>query len=229
MLESTSRTEQSAASADEQQTKDSVFSRWKKGPPGSCDVCGRTETTVWRKLKFGEDNLKVCNREGPLAISTGGLLTAACGLYHAKFHVIRPPELWGDGKNIKKRRAALRARKSEGEDGSTPKKKRQKMLGGPEDSSTPVEGDDGDEVVETDSHGEEAQDVQTLNAQVETIDPELMSEEAHGDLESAAQAKEVAALNEAILRDAERGMDGLEEVSAFDEGQLGGMLAMGNA
>jgi hypothetical protein len=63
MLDGTTRAEQSGASAEEQQAKESVFSRWKKGPPGSCDVCGRTETTVWRKLKFGEDNLKVCNRE----------------------------------------------------------------------------------------------------------------------------------------------------------------------
>lgn len=153
----------------------------------------------------------------------------ACGLYHAKFHVIRPPELWGDGKNIKKRRAALRARKSEGEDGSTPKKKRQKMSGGPEGDAIPGEGDLDDDAVEGEAQDGAEQEVQTLNAQVESIDPELMAEETHGDLDSAAQAKEVAALNEAILRDAERGMDGLDGVGAFDEGQLGGMLAMGNA
>lgn len=29
----------------------------------------------------------------------------ACGLYHSKFGVIRPPELWGDGKSLKKRRS----------------------------------------------------------------------------------------------------------------------------
>jgi hypothetical protein len=160
-------------------------------------------------------------------------LTTACGLYHAKFHVIRPPELWGDGKNIKKRRAALRARKSEGEDGATPKKKRQKMSGGPDGDATPVEDDNGDEVVEgeVDAQEGEGQSVQTLNAQVESIDPVLMTEESHGDLESAAQAKEVAALNEAILggaRDAEQGMEGLEGVGTYDEGQLGGMLAIGS-
>lgn len=33
---------------------------------------------------------------------------SACGLYHAKFGVIRPPELWGDGKSVKKRKASAR-------------------------------------------------------------------------------------------------------------------------
>ena len=41
----------------------SVLSRLKKGPPGSCDVCGRTETTVWRKLVLGGEDHKVCNRK----------------------------------------------------------------------------------------------------------------------------------------------------------------------
>ncbi|ADV24026.1 hypothetical protein CNI04020 [Cryptococcus gattii WM276] len=69
----------------------SVLSRLKQGPPGSCDICMRTETTVWRKLVLGGIDHKVCN---------------ACGLYHSKFGVIRPPELWGDGKSLKKRRSA---------------------------------------------------------------------------------------------------------------------------
>jgi hypothetical protein len=30
-------------------------------------------------------------------------------LYHAKFGIIRPPELWGDGKSVKKRKASARA------------------------------------------------------------------------------------------------------------------------
>lgn len=39
----------------------SVLSRLKKGLPGSCDICGRTETTVWRKLTLGGEDHKVCN------------------------------------------------------------------------------------------------------------------------------------------------------------------------
>lgn len=38
-----------------------VLSRWKKGAPGSCDICGRTETSVWRKLTISNEDLKVCN------------------------------------------------------------------------------------------------------------------------------------------------------------------------
>jgi hypothetical protein len=43
--------------------KTSVLSRLKKGPTGSCDICGRTETTVWRKLTLGGEHHKVCNGE----------------------------------------------------------------------------------------------------------------------------------------------------------------------
>nr|ODN91566.1 hypothetical protein L204_05551 [Cryptococcus depauperatus CBS 7855] len=78
----------------------SVLSRLKQGPPGSCDICMRTETTVWRKLTLGGIDHKVCN---------------ACGLYHAKFGVIRPPELWGDGKSLKKRRPGASTRQEPGE------------------------------------------------------------------------------------------------------------------
>lgn len=39
----------------------SVLSRLKQGPPGSCDICMRTETTVWRKLVLGGIDHKVCN------------------------------------------------------------------------------------------------------------------------------------------------------------------------
>lgn len=42
-----------------------VLSRLKRGPPGSCDICGRTETTVWRKLNLAGEEHKVCNRESP--------------------------------------------------------------------------------------------------------------------------------------------------------------------
>ncbi len=55
----------------------------------------------------------------------------ACGLYHTKFGVIRPPELWGDGKSVKKRRPGQRASaaglQAEGEEGE--KRKRRKRSG----------------------------------------------------------------------------------------------------
>ncbi|GMK56552.1 hypothetical protein CspeluHIS016_0303920 [Cutaneotrichosporon spelunceum] len=70
-----------------------VMSRFKRGPPGSCDICSRTQTSVWRKLTYEGEELRVCN---------------ACGLYHSKFHIPRPPELWGDGRTIKKRKAGPR-------------------------------------------------------------------------------------------------------------------------
>ncbi|KAL1412741.1 hypothetical protein Q8F55_000488 [Vanrija albida] len=75
-------------------TPPNILSRLKRGPPGSCDICGRTQTSVWRKLTLAGEDHKVCN---------------ACGLYHAKFGIIRPPELWGDGKSVKKRKASARA------------------------------------------------------------------------------------------------------------------------
>ncbi|WVF73080.1 hypothetical protein IAT40_007899 [Kwoniella sp. CBS 6097] len=77
------------AAASQPLSESSVLARLKKGPPGSCDICMRTETTVWRKLSLGTQDLKVCN---------------ACGTYHHKFGVIRPPELWNDGKSIRRRR-----------------------------------------------------------------------------------------------------------------------------
>ncbi|OCF61247.1 hypothetical protein L486_00893 [Kwoniella mangroviensis CBS 10435] len=72
---------------------ESVLARLKKGPTGSCDVCMRTSTTAWRKLVLGDLSLKVCN---------------ACGLYHKRFGVLRPPELWDDGNVIRRRRAGPR-------------------------------------------------------------------------------------------------------------------------
>jgi hypothetical protein len=36
--------------------------RFKQGPPGSCDICSRTETTVWRKIRHDDQDLHVCNR-----------------------------------------------------------------------------------------------------------------------------------------------------------------------
>ncbi|KAI9634001.1 uncharacterized protein MKK02DRAFT_38673 [Dioszegia hungarica] len=70
---------------------EAVLAKLKKGGPGSCDICARTETSVWRKILVGGEDYRVCN---------------ACGLYHRKFGVIRPPSLWGDGEAVKKRRAA---------------------------------------------------------------------------------------------------------------------------
>lgn len=40
-----------------------ILSRLRRGPPGSCEVCGRTHTSVWRKLTFHGEDLKVCNGE----------------------------------------------------------------------------------------------------------------------------------------------------------------------
>lgn len=52
---------QSAEDASTQINTPSVLSRLKKGLPGSCDICGRTETSVWRKLTLGGEDHKVCN------------------------------------------------------------------------------------------------------------------------------------------------------------------------
>ncbi|WWC94839.1 hypothetical protein V866_001689 [Kwoniella sp. B9012] len=108
---------------------ESVLARLKKGPPGSCDVCMRTSTTAWRKLVLGDLTLKVCN---------------ACGLYHKRFGVIRPPELWDDGNVIRRRRAGPRnstAKDTLGEesgevDGERPNKKAK--VGNGEDHVTEV-------------------------------------------------------------------------------------------
>lgn len=40
-----------------------VMSRFKRGPPGSCDICSRTQTSVWRKLTYDGEDLRVCNGE----------------------------------------------------------------------------------------------------------------------------------------------------------------------
>lgn len=56
-------------------------------------------------------------------------LTAACGLYHAKFGILRPHELWGDGKSVKKRKAASRG--SVGYDANGAKRKRKSDPLGP--------------------------------------------------------------------------------------------------
>lgn len=42
---------------------ESVLSKLKKGGPGSCDICARTETSVWRKLTLGGEDYRVCNGE----------------------------------------------------------------------------------------------------------------------------------------------------------------------
>ena len=53
-----------------------VLSRWKKGAPGSCDICGRTETSVWRKLTISGEDLKVCNGESAYVTSTNLAMSA---------------------------------------------------------------------------------------------------------------------------------------------------------
>ena len=61
----------------------------------------------------------------------GRLLIAACGLYYLKFKVIRPAELWGDGKSVRKRRIGSRA--STGADAS---RKRAKQDGQDDEAAT---------------------------------------------------------------------------------------------
>lgn len=46
-----------------------VMSRFKRGPPGSCDICSRTQTSVWRKLTYEGEELRVCNGEYWIVIS----------------------------------------------------------------------------------------------------------------------------------------------------------------
>ncbi|WVQ84470.1 hypothetical protein IAT38_006622 [Cryptococcus sp. DSM 104549] len=154
----------------------SVLSRLKQGPPGSCDICMRTETTVWRKLVLGGVDHKVCN---------------ACGLYHAKFGVIRPPELWGDGKSLKKRRsnqrpAGMLASSSSlpaGEEGSPgevhdeagPSRKRQRT--GP--------GGDADE--QEHEHDHDAGFAQMLEDSGEQHLGQYMLHEGHGDVQAGEQ------------------------------------------
>ena len=52
------------------------------------------------------------------SISGGDVeLIAACGMYHIKTGQIRPPELWGDGKLIRKRRKSTHPRNTRDENG----------------------------------------------------------------------------------------------------------------
>jgi hypothetical protein len=44
-------------------------------------------------------------------------LMTACGMYHIKTGQIRPPELWGDGKLIRKRRKSTHPRNTRDENG----------------------------------------------------------------------------------------------------------------
>jgi hypothetical protein len=54
---------QAVVDAPPPESRPNVLSRLKRGPPGSCDICNRTETTVWRKITLGEEEHKVCNGE----------------------------------------------------------------------------------------------------------------------------------------------------------------------
>jgi hypothetical protein len=55
-----------------------VLSRLKRGPPGSCDICGRTETTVWRKLSLAGEEHKVCNRAYLWRVGQGEFWNSHC-------------------------------------------------------------------------------------------------------------------------------------------------------
>ncbi|RSH91812.1 hypothetical protein EHS25_009182 [Saitozyma podzolica] len=116
----------------------SVLSRLRKGPPGSCDLCWRTETPSWRKLHLGGETYKVCN---------------PCGVYWRKCKVLRPPELWGDGKTIKKRKAGARASNAADTDDTPTKRKKLEM--DPE---------------------QDAQDVGDMDLTADFIDPALSSQ-----------------------------------------------------
>lgn len=52
-----------AAGAGSGNDTPTALSRFKRGPPGSCDICSRTQTSVWRKLNFEGEELRVCNGE----------------------------------------------------------------------------------------------------------------------------------------------------------------------
>jgi hypothetical protein len=143
----------------------SVLSRLRKGPPGSCDLCWRTETPSWRKLHLGGETYKVCNREckgtvcdslwttAPAPAPVQLILTAvACGVYWRKCKVLRPPELWGDGKTIKKRKAGARASNAADTDDTPTKRKKLEM--DPE---------------------QDAQDVGDMDLTADFIDPALSS------------------------------------------------------
>lgn len=88
------------------------------GPRGSCDICQRTQTTVWRRIHLPDRELHVCNRTSCSATRPSRMIclhSSACGMYHIKTGQIRPRELWGDGKLIRKRRKSThpRPRKSD--------------------------------------------------------------------------------------------------------------------
>ena len=53
----------------------SVLSRLKRGAAGSCDICGRTETSVWRKLVLGGEDHKVCNGEYWIGLCSDEIVT----------------------------------------------------------------------------------------------------------------------------------------------------------
>lgn len=55
-----------------QQPQDTEPIAFGTGPYGSCDICSRTETTVWRKLRLPDRDLHVCNREYENTNSTSG-------------------------------------------------------------------------------------------------------------------------------------------------------------
>jgi hypothetical protein len=54
-------------------------------------------------------------------------MAVACGVYWRKCKVLRPPELWGDGKTIKKRKAGARASNAADTDDTPTKRKKLEM------------------------------------------------------------------------------------------------------
>jgi hypothetical protein len=44
-----------------EESLENVMAKLRQGGPGSCDICSRTETSVWRKLTLGGEDYRVCN------------------------------------------------------------------------------------------------------------------------------------------------------------------------
>lgn len=52
---------------------ENVLAKLRQGGPGSCDICSRTETSVWRKLTLGGEDFRVCNGKSFVSISLSQL------------------------------------------------------------------------------------------------------------------------------------------------------------
>lgn len=176
---------------------------------------------------------------------TGQTLISACGLYHTKFGVIRPPELWGDGKLVKKRRPGTRPSRGGADDSS--KKRRKK--GEPESESEGLAGreaegqDVHDEAQGAVGVGEDRGEVHQL-AQVERdqheetpigdmgplgeLDPipGVEAEMGNEDMASGEMREEMVRTEDMEGMQGMQGMEGME-VEGFDEGHMASILEMG--